>query len=235
MAEKAAIPALYQVPIPDGIDAATAAAVPSSALTALFPLRWGAQLQPGETVLVNGATGFAGKLALQVAKLLGAERIVATGRNEDMLRALPSLGADSVIDLKQSDANLTDAFKREAGASGYDIILDFLWGRPTELLIATLVPDTLGFAKGKIRLVQIGEKAGSHITLPANSLRTSGLTMIGAGAGLTPEAVAEGTNQVWDWIKTGKLHADIERVSLRDVERAWKRVDVHGKRLVIIP
>ena len=235
MAEKAAIPALYQVPIPDGVDAATAAAVPSSALTALFPLRWGAQLQPGETVLVNGATGFAGKLAIQVAKLLGAERIVATGRNEDTLRALPSLGADSVIDLKQSDTSLADAFKREAGASGYDIILDFLWGHPTELLIATLVPDTLAFAKGKTRLVQIGEKAGSHIALSADSLRTSGLAITGAGAGLTPEAVAEGTSQVWDWIKTGKLNADIERVPLRDVERAWKRVDVQGKRIVIIP
>ena len=135
MAEKAVIPALYQAPIPDGIDAATAAAVPSSALTALFPLRWGVQFQPGETVLVNGGTGFAGKFAIQVAKLLGAERIVATGRDEDTLRMLPSLGTDSVIDLKQSDTSLARAFKREAGASGYDIILDFLWGYQRNCLL----------------------------------------------------------------------------------------------------
>ena len=59
--------------------------------------------------------------------------------------------------------------------------------------------------------------------------------MIGAGAGLTREAIAEGTTQVWDWIKTGKLKAEIERVSLKDVERAWKRIDLQGKRIVLVP
>jgi NADPH:quinone reductase-like Zn-dependent oxidoreductase len=235
MAEQAAIPNRHYVPIPDGIDAAIAAAVPGSALTSLFPLKWGAQLQPDETVLINGATGFTGKLAVQVARLLGANRIVATGRNDEALRSLPGLGADSVIDLKQSDSSLADAFKREAGTSGYGIILDFLWGHPTEVLITTLVPDTLSFAHGRTRLVQIGEMAGPRIALSADALRTSGLTMSGAGGGLTPEAVSEGTSQVWDWIKEGKLEAELERVPLKDVERAWKRIDVRGRRIVIIP
>lgn len=234
MAERAVIPGQQFVPIPDSVDAAVAAAVPGSALTALFPLRWGVQLQEGETVLVNGATGFTGKLAIQVARLLGAGRIVATGRNEESLRALPGLGADSVIDLKQSDASVISAFKREASA-GYDVVLDFLWGRPTELLIAAMVPDKLAFAQRRIRLVQIGEMAGERIGLSADSLRTSGLSIIGAGANLTPEAVAEGTSQVWDWIQAGRLSADIERTPLKAVERAWKRNDARGRRIVIIP
>ena len=235
MAELAPIPNMHYVPVPDGVDAATAAAVPGSTLTSLFPLKWGVKLQPGETVLVNGATGFAGKLAIQVAKLLGAKRVVATGRNEVALRSLPSLGADGVIDLKQSDRNVAQAFKQEAGASGYDIILDFLWGHPTELLVATLVPSELTFARRRVRLVQIGESAGSLISLPADALRTSGLEIAGAGGGLSPEAVGEGTSQVWEWIKTGQLRADIERVPLKDVERAWKRTDMHGARIVFVP
>lgn len=234
MAEKAVIPSQQFAPIPDGVDAAVAAAVPGSALTALFPLRCGVQLQKGETVLVNGATGFAGKLAVQVARLLGAGRVVATGRNETSLRALPGLGADSAIDLRQSDASVVSAFKREA-ASGYDVILDFLWGRPTELLIAAIVPEKLAFAQRRIRLVQIGEMAGERISLPADSLRTSGLSLSGAGANLTPEAIAEGTSQVWDWIQAGKLSADIERTPLKDVEKVWKRNDAHGRRIVLIP
>jgi len=235
MAERAVIPAAYQIPIPDGVDAVTAAAAPSSTLTALFPLKWGAKLQPGETVLVNGATGFAGRLAIQVAKLLGAGRIVGTGRDAAALQSLRALGADDVIDLKQSLDRLAKAFKDAAGEAGYNVILDFLWSRPTETLVKTLVPDKLAFARGRIRLVQIGEAAGPAITLSADALRTSGLEIIGGGAGLTPEAIAEGTTQVWDWIKAGKVRAEVEAVPLKDVERAWNRADLHGKRIVLIP
>jgi NADPH2:quinone reductase len=235
MAERAAIPSAYQVPIPDGVDAVTAASVPSSTLTALFPLKWGAKLQPGETVLINGATGFAGRLAIQVAKLLGAGRIVGTGRDATALQSLHALGTDSVIDLKQSPDRLATAFKDAAGETGYNVILDFLWGRPTETLLKTLVPDKLAFARGRIRLVQIGEAAGPAIMVSADALRTSGLEITGGGGGLTPEAIGEGTTQVWEWIKTGKLQAEVEAVPLKDVERAWGGTDLHGKRIVLVP
>src|SRR5215831_18380610 len=106
---------MYQVSIPGGVDAATSATVPGSALTSLFPLKWGAKLQPGETVLINGAIGFTGKLAVQVASLLGAKRLVGTGRNASALEEFRDLGADAVIDLKQSDEYIVEAFKKEAG------------------------------------------------------------------------------------------------------------------------
>lgn len=235
MAEKAVVPKTHCVPIPEGVDAATAATVPAPTLTALFALRWGAKLQPDETVLIHGATGFAGNLAVQVARLLGAQRVIGTGRSQASLEKLRELGADAVIDLKQSDEALVEAFKQEAGASGDQVILDFVWGRPTELLLEALVPRELSFARHSIRLVQIGEMAGPTISLPAQALRTSGLELLGAGSGLTPEAVAAGTQQVWEWIKAGKLQADIEQVPLRDVESVWKRTDVHGKRFVLVP
>ena len=203
--------------------------------SALFPLKWGAKLQPGETVLINGATGFAGRLAIQVAKLLGAGRVIGTGRDAAALRSLRALGADSVIDLKQSPDRLATAFKDAAGETGYDVILDFLWGCPTETLVMTLIPEKLAFARGRTRLVQIGEAAGPTITLSADALRTSGLEITGGGAGLTPEAIGEGTAQVWDWIKAAKVRAELEAVPLKDVERAWTRADLHGKRIVLVP
>ncbi len=233
MAEKTVIPEGYHVPVPEGVDAVTAAALPASALASIFPLKWGAKLQEGETVLVNGATGVSGRLAVQIAKLLGAGRVVGTGRNPNSMKQVRGFGADAVIDLNQSDEKLAEAFKNEAGA-GYDVILDFLWGHPTDVLIKTLVPDELRMSK-PVRLVQIGEKAGATISLSADSLRTSGLQIFGGTAGITPEAMGEATTQVWDLIKANKLIMDIEQVLLKDIESVWERTDFQGKRIVIVP
>lgn len=233
MAEKTVIKAGYFVPVPDGVDPVTAAALPASALTGLFPLKWGAKLQPGETVLIQGATGVSGKLAVQIAKMLGAGKVIGTGRNDEVLHQLPALGADAVIDLKLPDGQLIEAFKKEAG-TGYDVILDFIWGHPTELLLQSLIPDQIRMSK-RVRLVQIGEMAGAAISLPASALRTTGLEIYGGAAGITPEAMGEGTALVWEWIKAGKLQMDIERIPLKDIETAWQRSDFRGKRMVIVP
>jgi len=233
MAEKTVIPEGYYVPVPEGVNAVMAAALPASALTSLFPLKWGANLQPGETVLINGATGVSGKLAVQVARLLGAGRVVGTGRNEASMKQVKQFGADAIIDLKQSDEKLIEDFKKEA-REGYDVILDFLWGHPTEVLIQTLVPNELRMSK-PIRLIQIGEKAGRTISLSADSLRTSGLEIRGGAAGITPEAMGESTDQVWEWLKANKLQMEIEQVPLKDIGSVWKRTDFQGKRIVIVP
>jgi NADPH2:quinone reductase len=235
MAEKAVVPQQYSehiYPVPQGVAASVAAALPASALTSLFPLKYGAKLQSAETVLINGATGVSGKVALQIAKLLGAGRVVGTGRDEEGLHAIMQLGADAGIDLKQSDEHITEAFLQEAG-KGYDIILDFLWGHPTELLLKTLVPKEAGFATHKTRFVQIGEAAGSTLSLSAEMLRTSGVEMTGAG-NVSPEVIPEAVKQVWEWIKEHKLQIDIEEVPLKDIAEVWQR-KLPGKRFVIVP
>ena len=235
MAEKAVIPQQYRAyvtPVPAGVDVATAAALPASALTSYLPLKYVAKLEAGETLLINGATGVSGKLAIQIAKMLGAGRIVGTGRTERNLRALADLGADAVIDLKQPDEKITEAFIQAAG-KGYDVILDFLWGRPTELLLQTLVPKEAGFAKRRIRFVQIGQAAGANISLAAETLRTSGLELTGIGK-ISPEAVRDSMKRVWDWLKEDKLRMEVERVPLKDVAEAWMR-KTEGTRLVIVP
>jgi NADPH:quinone reductase-like Zn-dependent oxidoreductase len=221
----------YTVPVPDGIDAARASAIPSSVLTSLLPLKYSAKLQPGETVLVSGATGVSGRIAIQIAKMLGAGKVIATGRNERSLALLPRLGADVVVDLKQGDEAVASALR---GEGGIDVVLDFIWGHPAEVLIDTFIPTEVGFAKRRVRYMQIGQKAGSHISLPASALRTSGLELMGIGK-IPFEVVQEEMKQVWNWIAEEKVHMEIEKVALADIATAWQRDDLEGKRLVIIP
>ncbi len=231
-AEKAAVK--KYVVIPDGIDPAIAAAIPPSALTSFLPLKHTAKLEKGETVLINGATGVSGRMAIQIAKLLGAGRVVGTGRNDTSLQLLKSIGADAVIDLKQSDEELLEAFEKEKGDNGYDIVIDFLWGHPAEILMKSFVPKDMRLPSKRIRYIPIGAKAGAGAYVTGEMLRTSGLELSGMGK-VTPEEIAAGSNQVWEWIKENKLHMDIEKVPLADIEKAWLRNDLAGKRLVIIP
>lgn len=224
----------YTIPVPSGIDAAQAAAIVPSALTSLLPLKYAAKLQPGETVFINGATGASGRVAVQVAKLLGAGKIIATGRNETSLGLVSTLGADETINLLQSDEHLTENFTTAQGEKGFDIVLDFLWGHPAEVLIDTFIPKEAGFARQRIRYLQIGQKAGSHISITGSAFRTSGLEMMGIGR-ITNEVLAAETDTIWNWIKENKLYMDIERVPLKDIANAWQRTELAGKRLVIVP
>ena len=235
MAEKAVVPQqykMYMTQVPEGVDLAVAAALPTAALTSFLPLKWGAKLQKGETVLINGATGVSGKIAVQLVKMLGAGRIIGTGRNDEGLHAVKQLGADAVIDLKQADEQITEAFIKEAG-KGYDIVLDFLWGHPSELFLKTLIPKEAAFATHRTRFIQIGAAAGSSISLNVETLRTSGLEMTGAG-NISSEVVQEAAKQVWEWIKEHKLTMDIEKVPMKDIAKVWSR-KAEAKRFVIIP
>jgi NADPH:quinone reductase-like Zn-dependent oxidoreductase len=235
MAEKAVVPGKYKMyltRVPAGVDPLVAAALPAAALTSFFPLQWSAKLQPGETVLINGAAGVSGKLAVQISKLLGAGRIIGTGRDDDGLQKIRDMGADAVIDLKQTDQEIKEAFTKAAG-KGFDIVLDFLWGHPAELLLKTLVPNQVGFATHRTRYIQIGQSAGEQITLPAETLRTSGLELMGIGK-ISPEVIPGAVKQIWQWIQENKLTIDIEKVSLKDISAAWQQ-QTKGKRIVVVP
>lgn len=228
LAERTVVAADALAPVPDGVDPAVAV-VMGSAITAMSA-RSAAGFTEGETVLVQGATGVAGRLAVKVARLLGAGRIVATGRDDDALRAT---GADTVINTAVPDDELALAFT-EARQDGYDVVLDYLWGRPTEILLRTLVPESFAFPK-PTRIVQIGESAGATIDLAADSLRTSGVEIVGAAKGLDPATMGAVYQQIVDWTRAGQLTFDVERVPLRDVETAWQRTDLRGRRLVVEP
>ena len=111
-------------PVPDNISDETAAALPNPGVSAWVSLVFRAELVPGESVLILGATGFTGRLAIRIAKLLGAARVVAAGRNQQVLSTLPELGADAIIWLGTSDNELRNAF---AGATGSSVVSGHDW------------------------------------------------------------------------------------------------------------
>jgi NADPH2:quinone reductase len=231
LAEKTVVADGHTVPVPEGIDPAVAVVL-ASAVTG-FAIKTAAGFTPGDTVLVQGATGVAGRLAVKVARLLGAGRIVATGRDDTALRDLLALGADEVINTAVADETLAGAFTDAAG-DGYDVVLDFLWGRPTEVLLKALVPSELKLVK-PTRIVQVGESAGPTLALAAESLRTSGVEIVGATKGLDGTTMMDAYNQIVEWARDGSLTFDLEPVPLSQIEAAWQRTDLRGKRLVVQP
>jgi NADPH:quinone reductase-like Zn-dependent oxidoreductase len=231
LAEKTVVPKGAYMPIPEGIDPAIATVL-GTAITGMS-IKTAAGFVPGETVLVQGATGVAGRLAVKVARLLGAGRIVATGRDDDQLREVRALGADTLINTAVSDEALAQAYL-DAKGDGYDVVLDFLWGRPTEILLRSLIPKSFAFPK-PTRLIQVGESAGASLDLAAESLRTSGVEIVGAAKGLGPESMQEVYGQIVAWARSGELTFDVVKVPLSDIETAWTRTGLRGRRLVVVP
>jgi NADPH2:quinone reductase len=237
MAEHAVVAAMRCFPLPDNVDDVTAAAVFNPGLSAFGALKWRAQIASGETVLILGATGVTGKLAIQTAKLLGAGRIVAAGRNERVLNSLRELGADAIIRLDKTGPELSEVFAHEGGENGFDVVIDYLWGPPVEALLGSITRKDFSAAASRVRLVQVGESAGPLVSLPAAVLRSSRLEILGAGSGNAPasrEAWGEAIQWLLGNVARGALKIDTERVPLADVESAWRR-NWEGCRAVIIP
>jgi len=236
MAEQTVVSRVRCLPVPDAVDDDTAAALPNPALSSWLPLVWRARLKQGETVLILGATGVAGKLAIQIAKHLGAGRVVAAGRNKDVMETLPDLGADATIDLGKPDQELIADFERETRRKHFDIVLDYVWGHPTELLLNALTGHDVTTENNSVRLIEIGEMAGPAISLSAAALRSSGIEIYGSGGGSVPHtAIFEVFPQLWALAASGKLRIETEAVPLAEIQNAWRRADAPGRRLVIKP
>src|SRR5277367_4438101 len=135
MSEKTVAPPARRLPLPDDLDDVTAAAIANPGMSSWAAYKERAKLKAGETVLVNGATGASGRLAVQIARYLGAKKIIATGRNSEALQSLTALGADVTITLKADETALEEAFKAQF-AAGVDVVVDYLWGRSAEMLLA---------------------------------------------------------------------------------------------------
>ena len=169
--------------MPDDLDDVTAAAIANPGMSSWAALVDRARLAPGETVLVNGATGTAGRLAVQIAKHLGAKKVIATGRNPETLASLAALGADATIALSADDAALEESF-RGVFAEKIDVVLDYLWGRSAELLLSAAAKAAP--KSPEIRFVQIGAVTGGQISLRADVLRSTPIEIMGSGLGSVP-------------------------------------------------
>lgn len=223
MAERTVASASHCLPLPDGLDDVTAAAIANPGMSSWAAYTERAKLKAGETVLVNGATGTSGRLAVQIAKHLGAKKVIATGRNADALRSLAALGADVTIPLAGSDTELEQKFK-EQFAEGIDVVIDYLWGNSAErLLIAAAKAGAEGVP---IRFVQIGSVSGADITLPSAVLRSSAIELMGSGIGSIPlERLIAAVGGLLQATLPGGFAIAANPVPLSDVEQAWPRDD----------
>lgn len=233
MAERTVVPRAFLFPIPENVNDETAAALPNPGVSAWLSLSYRAKLAPGDNVLILGATGVTGRLAVRIARLLGAARVVAAGRNQQALNTLLALGADATISLSLPPTELSHAFLQQGGESGFQVVLDYVWGRPAETFLSAMTQREFAAARSELRYVQVGESAAATITLPAAVLRSTALTILGT-AGIPPRDVLLGAfQQVMAYAANGELRIDTEKAPLADIEGAWQR-DRSGRRMVIM-
>ncbi|MGA8025874.1 MAG: zinc-binding alcohol dehydrogenase family protein [Bryobacteraceae bacterium] len=225
---------MYQ-PLPQGIDDATIAGIANPGMSSWVALVERAKFVAGESVLILGATGVAGQLAVQIAKRLGARRVIGAGRNPRALEKLKELGADAIIPLDQEHDALVSFFRRELAESGVDVVLDYLWGAPAEAVLESISQKGLRRAASRIRFVQVGESAGKTISLPAATLRSSGLELLGSGFGSASiERIFQSLAEFINLAATSPFQFDIRIAPLRDVEALWNNAE-QGRRLVFQP
>ncbi|MCV2484950.1 zinc-binding alcohol dehydrogenase family protein [Flavobacterium sp. SH_e] len=237
IAEKALVEKNRMVVLPDGIDDATAAAMPNAVAGSAMALRFRAGIKPSETVLINGATGFTGQLAVQIAKYYGAKKIIVTGRNEKTLESLLELGADEIISLKQSDELFFSQLKENHLKTPIDIVIDYLWGHSAEIILSVLKGN--GNFTPKTRFVNIGSMSGDTIQLSAQILRSVDLQLSGSGLGSwTKEEVkllfSEILPEMFLLASKNILKVNIETVKISNIEKMWNAEVPNGKRLVVV-
>jgi NADPH:quinone reductase-like Zn-dependent oxidoreductase len=233
MADKAVADLRRAVELPGNADVAKLAAAMNPAMSSWVALRCRVPIEPGQSVLVLGATGNAGTMAVQVAKRLGAGRVVGAGRDLDRLDTLTALGAAEVVPLTD-DAAATDP-ALGAAAAEVDIVLDYVWGKPAQRAIVALLTARSNRSRA-MNWIQIGAMAGSTIELPSVALRSANLRIQGNGQGAVSAAayLAELPSLV-DEIDAGRITVKPDTMPLADVEAIWTRPDPPGQRTVLVP
>jgi NADPH:quinone reductase-like Zn-dependent oxidoreductase len=233
MADKAVVDVRRAIELPDDVNVAKVAAAMNPAMSSWVALRLRVPIQPGQSVLVLGVTGNAGAMAVEVAKRLGAGRVVGAGRDLDRLSAVVTAGADDLIPLTADD-EATDRALAAAGAE-VDIVLDYLWGKPAQRAIVALLTARSDRSRA-MNWIQIGSVAGPTIELPSVALRSANLRVLGNGQGAVsgraylaelPSLVAE--------IDSGAIAVRANPVPLADVQAAWTRISPPGERTVLVP
>ncbi|MGF7235687.1 MAG: quinone oxidoreductase family protein [Frankia sp.] len=233
MAEKAVVDRRRAITLPSGTDAAAVAAAMNPGMSSWVALRRRVSLPPGGSVLVMGATGNAGQLAVQIARHLGAAQVVGAGRDPGRLELLKSLGADEVVSLDGDDHDVADRLGR--AAADVDVVIDYLWGEPTQLAMPALMTARTDRSQA-LAWVQIGSMAGQDITLPSFLLRAGNLNILGSGQGsVTTAGIVAELPSLAEEIASGALAVDPLPMPLDQVQQAWNTPTAPGQRIVLVP
>jgi NADPH:quinone reductase-like Zn-dependent oxidoreductase len=226
LAEQSLVKAQHCIPLPDDLDDIMAAAIANPGMSAWAAMMERAHLKAGETVLVNGATGTAGRLAVQLAKHFGAAKVIATGRNEEELEEVKALGADVTIPFTLGTLHPLGARRYEEAlvqefAKGIDVVVDYLWGETARTIIAAIA-KSVEDAK-PVRFVHVGGASGQEsIDLPGAGLRSSAIVLMGSGAkSVRSSALLAAIKSVFEATIPAKLQIATKIVALSEVERYW--------------
>jgi NADPH:quinone reductase-like Zn-dependent oxidoreductase len=233
MADKALASARRSIELPDDADVAKLAAAMNPAMSSWVALRCRVPTTTGHSVLVLGATGNAGAMAVQVAKRLGAGRVVGAGRHPGRLRALIGAGADEVVQLT-GDSQATGR-ALAAAAADCDTVLDYLWGKPAQQAITALLTARSDRSRA-MHWIQIGAVAGPTAEVPSAALRSANLHLLGSGQGSIPaQAYLAELPPLAAEISAGTIAVTANPMPLSDVEQIWARPDTPGERTVLVP
>jgi NADPH2:quinone reductase len=212
--------------LPDGTDHALAAALGIAALTGWLAVEWRAHLRGGERVLVLGATGVVGLVAVQAARILGASRVVAAGRDAAALEVAREVGADATVRLdgKREPSDLV-----EAGGGPFDVVIDPLWGRAAEIAV-----QAAGYSA---RFVQLGQSAGADATIRSGDVRGKSLAIVGFTLGHVPRDKTEAAyHRLIEMASSGDLKVERETLPLDWAGEAWRRQqESPHRKLVLVP
>lgn len=235
-AEQAVIEKSRMVKVPEKLDDATAAALPNAVIGAAMGLRFRGAMKKGEVVLINGATGFTGRVAVQIAKYYGAGKIIATGRDPESLKSLLTLGADEVISVRQDDEAFLTSIRLINGNSPIDVIVDYLWGHSAELLLSALKGK--GSFTHPVRFVSVGGVTGDKLQLSAGNLRSVNLQLLGSGLGSwTREEVGklfmDILPEMFQLAAEDQLKIETVTIPLQEIESIYRMPIAGGKRLVV--
>jgi NADPH:quinone reductase-like Zn-dependent oxidoreductase len=228
LAELCPVPSDQCVELPDSLDEITAAAIANPGMSAWAALVERAHLVGGETVLVNGATGTAGRLAVQLAKHLGAGKVIATGRNAAELEEVKKLGAGIVIPFALGAAHPSGAKDYENAlkkvfAGGINVVIDYLWGGSAKTVIVAIakaVDDAT-----PVRFVHVGGAShGENIELPGAALRSSAIVLMGSGVkSVRLSVLLQAIKSVFDAVQPAGLKIATRVVPLSEVEKVWEK------------
>jgi NADPH2:quinone reductase len=225
LTERVDFPRTSAIPVPDDLDDALGAACGIAGIAGWVPVARRAPVERGDRVLVLGATGTVGSVALQAARLLGAERVVAAGRDAARLERCLELGADATVVLDGAD--LAERFREACGDGGPTLVVDPLWGEPARAAVDAAVPHA--------RIVQLGQSAGPEATLTSGSIRLKGLSILGhSNFVLSIDELRQAYSEIGEHVAAGRVRIDVGTFALEQIGEAWAAQQEGGKTVVTV-
>lgn len=225
LVERTDHPPELETPVPDGVDDDVAAACGIAGLAGWIPVATRAPVRRDDRVLVLGATGAAGSIALQGARVLGAERVVAAGRDPGRLERASELGADATVRLEGDD--LAERLREACGGDGPTLVFDPLWGTAVAAAVEAAAPNA--------RIVHLGQSAGPEAALLSSLVRGKQLSILGhSNFALPPEERRRAYEELTAHVAAGRIRVDVETFPLDRVADAWAAQGSGSKAVVLL-